>query len=250
VTRPPAPDAGLTTPRSAPARAATGAAGSRRAGGLLVAGITGGLLFLASSSFQGVLREGFRFSDHPPSALAAGGLGWVQAATFIVSGLLLVAGSVGLRLALHGPGAVWGPRLIATFGVALVAGGLFPMDPAFGFPPGTAAGPPATISWYGLVHGAVFSVGFGSLVAASVVFSRRYRHDGATVRSWASLACGASSLALAASPNVGDPEGRFVLLWLAVAVGMGWIVATFGDVQRQVAARTGAPASRSSNGRA
>jgi hypothetical protein len=227
---------------------ATCAPGDRRADGLLVAGIAGGLLFLASSSLQGLLREGFSFSNHPPSALAGGGLGWVQAATFLVSGLLLAAGGVGLRLALRGPGAVWGPRLIATFGVALVAGGLFPMDPAFGFPPGTALGPPATISWHGLVHGAVFAVGFGSLIAASVVFSRRYRHDGATGRGWASLACGASSLALATSPNVGDPAGRFVLLWLSVAVGMGWIVAVFGDVRRQVAVPATAPASRSSHG--
>jgi hypothetical protein len=203
-------------------------------GGLLGAGVVGGLLFLSSSLLQGASREGFSFSEHPPSALAGGDLGWVQVATFVVSGVLLGAGGVGLRLALRGFGAVWGPRLITTFGVALVAGGLFPMDPAFGFPPGTPPGAPETISWHGLVHGAVFAVGFGSLVAAAVVFARRYERQGAPGRRWASLTCGALSLALAASPNVGDPEGRFVLLWLSVAVGMGWVVAVLAHVRDQI----------------
>jgi hypothetical protein len=104
VTRAPTTDPEMT-PGSTPAPTPTCAVGDRRAGGLLVAGIAGGLLFLASSSLQGVVREGFAFSDHPPSALAGGGLGWVQAVTFLVSGLLLAAGGVGLRLALRGPGA-------------------------------------------------------------------------------------------------------------------------------------------------
>lgn len=238
----------LMAPGSAPVRLATKAPGDRRAGGLLAAGIAGGLLFLASSLLQGLLREGFAFSEHPPSALAGGELGWVQVATFFVSGLLLVTGGAGLRLALRGPGATWGPRLIATFGLGLVAGGLFPMDPAFGFPPGTAPGAPETISWHGLVHGAVFAVSFGSLVAASVVFGRRYGRQGATRRRWASLACGASSLALAASPNLGDPEGRFALLWLAVAVAMGWTVAVFADVCRQVSGPATTATGRTTSG--
>jgi hypothetical protein len=43
------------------------------------------------------------------------------------------------------------------------------------------------------------------------------------------------------------PERRFVLLWLSVAVGMGWIVAVFVDVRRQVSVPATARASRTSS---
>lgn len=201
---------------------------------LLRAGMVGGVLFLVSSVLQGALREGFSFSDHPPSALAGGDLGWAQVATFVVSGLLVAAGGAGLRLALDGPGAVWGPRLITIFGASLAAGGLFPMDPAFGYPPGAPPGAPDPVSWHGIVHGVVFMLGFGSLVIACVVFARRYRREEASGRRWTSLACGAAMLVLASSPNVGDPDGRFLLLWLAVAVSMGWTTAVITDVGRRL----------------
>jgi hypothetical protein len=43
------------------------------------------------------------------------------------------------------------------------------------------------------------------------------------------------------------PERRFVLLWLSVAVGMGWIVAVFVDVRRRVSVPATARASRTSS---
>jgi hypothetical protein len=208
---------------------------------LLLAGIAGGPLFLASSVLQGMLRDGFSFAEHPPSALSGGDLGWLQITTFVLAGTLLAAGGFGLRLALRGLGSVWAPRLMIAFGLALVGGGLFPMDPAFGFPPGAPVGPPEVVSWRGLTHGIVFTIGFGALIVACLVFARSYGHRGSIGMRRGSLACGSACLVLAMSPSVGDPEGRFLLLWLAVTVGMGWTAVVIGDALGQAARRHRSP---------
>jgi Protein of unknown function (DUF998) len=71
---------------------------------VLAAGASAGPLFVVSSVVQGMLRRGFSFTDHPPSALALGGAGWIQVATFVVAGCLFVGGAWGMRHAMSGPG--------------------------------------------------------------------------------------------------------------------------------------------------
>jgi hypothetical protein len=58
--------------------------------------------------------------------------------------------------------------LIGAFGVGMIGAGCFTADPAFGFPPGT---PPEanTISWHGIVHLSVATLGFAALIAAGFV---------------------------------------------------------------------------------
>jgi hypothetical protein len=68
--------------------------------------------------------------------------------------------------------------LIGIFGLALIAAAAFRADPAFGFPPGTPAGPPATITWHGGLHLAAASLGFLALIAACFVFGRRFAERG------------------------------------------------------------------------
>jgi len=76
--------------------------------------------------------------------MANGERGWIQVANLVVTGLMVIAFAVGLRRALAtGTGARWAPRLVAAYGVSLVAAGLLRADPALGFPAGTPAGPDA-----------------------------------------------------------------------------------------------------------
>ncbi|MGH3679699.1 MAG: DUF998 domain-containing protein, partial [Natronosporangium sp.] len=74
-----------------------------------------------------------------------------------------------------GRGGSWGPLLIGAYGAGLVGAGLFPADPAEGFPPGTPDGPPATVSGHGLVHLTFASLGFVALIVACLVLARRFR---------------------------------------------------------------------------
>jgi hypothetical protein len=59
----------------------------------------------------------------------------------------------------------------------------FSPDPAFGFPPGTAAGPPTTTSWHGGLHYTFASLAFVALLGAFVALARRHARHGH--RGWA-----------------------------------------------------------------
>src|SRR5215510_9930556 len=107
---------------------------ARRA--LLASGAVAGPFFTISVVLQILTRPGFDIRRHPISLLSLGDLGWIQIATFVLSGLAIAAAAVGMRRAVpSGRGAVWGPLLVGLFGLGLVAAGLFTADPSLGFPP-------------------------------------------------------------------------------------------------------------------
>src|SRR5438270_8083592 len=111
---------------------------------------------------------------HDLSLMANGDWGWVHIALLIGTGLLTIGAAIGLRRTLRGSsGGTWGPLLIGLYGLGLVGAGIFSADPAFGFPPGTPADYHA-VSWHGLLHLASGSIGFLGLIAACMVFARRF----------------------------------------------------------------------------
>ena len=142
---------------------------------LLACGVALGPLFYVVVVAQILTRTGFDISRHPLSLLNLGDAGWIQIANFILTGLLAIACSAGMRRALRDTaGATWGPLLIGTFGLGMVVAGIFPPDPLLGFPPGALAGIPAQMSEHAMLHGVGFFVAFLSLIAACFVFARRY----------------------------------------------------------------------------
>jgi Protein of unknown function (DUF998) len=214
------------------------ALGSSPTVALLLAGACAGPLLVTSSLLQGVLRQGFDFRRHPPSALALGSAGAVQQVTFASAGLLLVAGAMGLR---HLDVGRWAPRSVMLLGGALAAAGLFSMDPAFGFPPGAPPGVGDAISWHAAIHGVLFPIGFLGLVATAVLMGRRYGRAGRrSMRSIAHIAA-VASLGLSLWPNLGgDPEGRFLPMWAGIVIGYAWMSMLFVDLRREaLAARDG-----------
>nr|BFE56203.1 hypothetical protein GCM10020063_007290 [Dactylosporangium thailandense] len=155
------------------------AAGSTKA--LLTCGMLAGPLYIVVVVLQMLTRDGFDIGRHPASMLSNGDQGWIQIANFAVSGLLFVAGAVGLHRVLGraaGPGATWGPRLIAVLGAGMLGAAALRADPADGFPPGTARGIPATMSWHAAAHLLVAGVAFLALAAACFVFARRFAATG------------------------------------------------------------------------
>ncbi len=145
---------------------------------LLGYGVIAGPIYVAVSLGQASTREGFDLTRHQWSLLTTGDLGRIQAANFLVTGLMLVAFAVGLRRALApGRAAAWAPRLVAAYGVSLVAAGVFRPDPALGFPVGTPDGA-ATVSWHGMAHFVAGGIGFTCVAAACFVIARRYASEG------------------------------------------------------------------------
>ena len=199
-----------------PTRTTTGATRA-----LLGCGIAAGPLFVLVTAAQVLTREGFDLGRHPISLLALGELGWIQVANFVVAGLLVVAGAVGMRRVLHpGRAGTWGPLLVGAFGVGLALGGVFPADPYLGFPVGSPA--PATRSWHSLVHDLAPGLALDAVIVATLVFARRFA--GLRRRGWMvyGLATGAAVLVLSFWPSL---DGISVRLAVAVTLAFAWVAA-------------------------
>jgi len=140
------------------------------AGIFLVSGIVGGLGFIIATLVAGVFRQDYSTLHQPVSLLSLGPTGWIQTASFVVTGFLMMACAAGLRLAGRG---VWGPLLVGVYGLGLIGAGIFPIDPSFGYL-GTVLGPAHMPSLHGRLHDLTSAVVFASLTAACFVFARRF----------------------------------------------------------------------------
>ena len=197
--------------------------------GLLACGTIAGPLFVAVFLLEGATRANYDPLRHPVSSLELGPHGWTQSANFVFAGILLLAFAFGLRRAFGPPeGSAWGPILVGVWAVGLIGAGVFTTDPISGYPPGTPDVAPYT--WHGALHDLAFSLpGFAALVAACLVFGRRFAARGE--RGWAnySAASGVAFVAALVLANVGfgQAEGFVDLAGLfqrvMVVVGFGWL---------------------------
>jgi hypothetical protein len=187
---------------------------------LLACGVAAGPLFVGAALIQALTRTGFDPREHPVSLLSLGSLGWIQIINFVVAGLLFVACAAGMRRILHpGRAGTWGPRLIGTFGVSLIAGGVFVADPALGFPPGTPAGTPDQLSWHGMLHAIAPAAGFLALTLACLVFARR--SAALNQRAWAAYSV-ATGVAVQVLGGWTSMSGDYLPLGAAIVLGFGW----------------------------
>ena len=200
--------------------------GDRRSRYLLLGGAIAGPLYLVAGLIQAFIRPGFDIRRHDLSLLANGQLGWIQMANLIVSGLLVVAGAVGMRRALAaGRGRTWGPLLVGVYGIGLIGAGFFTADPALGFPPGTPADAHA-VSWHGLLHLVCAAIGFLSLIAGCLVFARRFA--GAGERRWAAYSTVTGVVFFLAFAGIAAGSGSswaILGFWIGVVLAWSWITA-------------------------
>ncbi|MER7244431.1 DUF998 domain-containing protein [Kribbella sp. NPDC000426] len=208
---------------------------------LLTGGAVAGPLYVVVWLTQAFTREGFDITRHPASLLANGGPGWIQTANFVVSGLLSIAGAIGLRRAigLHRTighrsrplraaggsspaprGRVWGPWLVAVYGLGLLLAAAFPADPAAGFPAGTPADY-AEISARGMGHFVAGTIGFSGLIAGCLVIAAHYRSIGR--RGFARFSAVTGILFFGAFAGLSAGAGsRPTIIAFDVAVVLGW----------------------------
>lgn len=208
--------------------AVAGASGARATRRLLACGAVGAPLFVVVFMVDGATRRGYSPAEHAVSQLSLGERGWLQIASFVVTGLLMLAFAVGLRRALHpGRGAAWGPLLVGAFGLALVGSGVFVMDPMRGYPPGAPPGIPPDVSWHHAVHDSLGLVVFTVLPLASLALARRFAAEPGG-RGWAacSVATAAVMLALLVAFGTaweGGDRGAGLLQRGMIVAGWGWI---------------------------
>jgi hypothetical protein len=211
---------------------------------LLGYGVLAGLVFEASILIQGLTRHGFSIAHHYASLLSNGPLGWIQIATFLVSGAMTVAFAAAARRALAGrAGGTWGPRLFAVYGAALMAAGLLRADPAEGFGPGAPAGKAAHISWHGAGHLISASIGFTALIAACFVIARYHARGRRRGMAIFSRVTGLAFLAAFAGVATGSSSAGIVLpFYGGVLLAWIWIAVTAVHLYRRAADPSGAPA--------
>jgi hypothetical protein len=137
---------------------------------LLLAGAFVAALFLVVLLSEGARRPGYAPTYHTGSALSLGDRGWIQVANFVVFGVGMLAFAIGVYRTLD---TAVGALLLAIFGLAMVAAGVFVMDPMRGYPPGTPPGTPARLTWHARIHEGTGPVGFLAIFGACLAVAAR-----------------------------------------------------------------------------
>jgi hypothetical protein len=151
---------------------------------LLACGAVAGPVYVTVTMIEALTRDGFDLRHHRFSWLTTGDLGWIHQSNMVLVGVLTVLLAIGVRRVMWtGRGAVWGPRLLALFGVAYIIGGLLRADPVAGFPPGTTPEMVHT-TWHGAVQNASRSASSLLLIATSLVFARSFAAAGRRGLAW------------------------------------------------------------------
>ena len=193
---------------------------------LLNGSILAGPIYIIVGIAQILTREGFDITRHPLSFMSLGDQGWIQITNFIVTGLLVIAGAIGLRRAAQADKRLKrGALLIGIYGLGVLGGGIFVTDPALGFPPGTPDTYPEAMSWHGLLHFVFGQIGFLALIIANFVYARYFATN--QLRGWAmfsALTGGIFLFAIVATVATAGGEGAvWALLALYAAVILAWI---------------------------
>jgi hypothetical protein len=210
---------------------------------LLACGVVAGPLYVMVTLAQALTRDGFDLRQHRFSWLTAGDLGWIHQSNMVLVGVLTVLFAVGVRQVLRtGRGAVWGPRLLALFGVAYIIGGLLRADPVDGFPPGTTPEMVHTI-WQGAVQNASRGASTLFLIAANLVIAMRFAAEGR--RGWAWFYGAGFPVVLAALTAVGFAASGDASAFALAILATPWILVTALAIhlyQREATRRSDSPA--------
>jgi len=188
--------------------------GVRAARALLSCGVASGPIFLLIFVIQILIHPEFHFTRSEPSLLSIGALGWIQIANFVIGGLLVMAGGLGIRRVLRlSKGRFWGPFLLEIFGVGQVGVGVFVADPVRSA---------TSMTFHGTMHLIFGGVSFGGLMAACFVFVRTFNSLGQ--KPWAIFSAMTGLLFLAAFFSAANAsEGaRSIQLFLNLIFVLAW----------------------------
>ena len=185
------------------------------------AGAAVAVAFVLVAAVDGWTRPGYRPARHPVSALALGPRGWLQTANFIVCGAGVMAGAAGLA------DESWPlSASIAVIGLALIASGVFPMDPMRGYPPGTPDATPTRYSRRHRWHDAAGAVVFLAIPVAETIAALTPAVG--PLRSYSAVSAAASLTLFGVFGQAWERDSPRAGLWqrLAILVGWTWLAVT------------------------
>ena len=151
-----------------------------------VAGMVAGPLFLVASALQMPLYDEFDLTKHPFSVLSIGEHGWLQQVNFVVTGCLFMLSAPAFVHGLGGRAGRWGGVLATLLGAGKIVAGIFVVDPSYGFPAGTPAGPAEQVSASSSAHGLGFAVSMIAWVALLFMAGHRLNSRGQRRLAWIS----------------------------------------------------------------
>jgi Protein of unknown function (DUF998) len=196
---------------------------------LILGGAIGPVFFVVVFLIEGATRHGYGALRQPVSALALGHGGWMQRASFIVTGALTLGFVAGLWVAPTDLGGMrWIASLLGVYSVGLIGSGVFVTDPVGGYPPGIPA--PSQPSVTGLLHGLFSLLVFLSLFVACLVAAGLFAWAGAV--GWAAysaltaLAFGTGFVLFGRAMSSFGRLGRIagLLQRTTIVIGWAWIV--------------------------
>lgn len=202
---------------------------------LLACGVASTPVFYALAALQLALRPGYDIRTQPISFLALGELGWIQIVNFLLTGVLALAGALGLRRALRGQrGGAASPVLAGLYGLGMIGAGLFGPDPL------PAPGQAPQMSATGAMHMVAFLVSFLSLIAACFVLARRFSAVGK--RGWALYSIVTAVLApVLVAASMANPGLAGVIVGAAGLVLFGWFSLVAFAVRNETSASPAFP---------
>lgn len=195
---------------------------------LLAGGVAGPIVFIGAILAQDVARPGYDPIRQFISVLSLGDGGWLQAANFIVSGLLIAAFGLGLGRQVGADARRWTARLLVVAGLALAACGLFSTDPQWGYPSWISAEAAANPTWHSRLHYVFGFAAASALPLAIVLEGRRAAVGGATRQAAYALGSAATMLVcFLAGLAVGGPAAHFawggLLQRASIVAGLQWL---------------------------
>lgn len=192
---------------------------------LLGWGVVAGIFYLIVGVTQGMLRDGFSFTEHPLSLLMLGDFGWVQKTNLILTGLMVIAAAIGFQRAMKpGKRGTKTGIVLGIYGLALIGSGIFPPDPVNGFPEASST-VEATTS--GVLHLAFGGIGFVALATAAFFMAGWYReHNEMSPARRARLAGFVIFIGFLGGAALATSAVGVILLWITVLTGWVWLTGT------------------------
>jgi hypothetical protein len=178
----------------------------------LWAGVLGPPSFVVVFLIDGLIHPAYNPVTDYVSELSRGELGWLQITNFLVFACAMMVFAVGIRWGTRrGAGSIWGALLFAIMGASLVVSGLAVTD----------AHTSSHQTLEGSIHLLSAIPGFGCLIAACFVFSRRFH---GSMRAY-SIASGLAVLILNfATFLIGTPLGIIgIVQRILIVAGWAWI---------------------------
>lgn len=199
---------------------------------LLRCGAIAGPLFVSVFTIEGARRPDYNPLRHSVSSLALGRHGWVQVANFGATGMLYLAGAVGLSRSSDSDGCGrLGPVALGLTGVGLLGSAAYRTDPVSGYPPGTPDTPSEPTA-AGSMHNTAALPIFLGIPAVAFACAWRFHRLGRRGRALYCAATGVSMLAGTGlfgagfgqtSPRLTDHAGLFQRA--TIVSGFAWLTA-------------------------